>query len=294
MPEAPGTRAERLQREAREVHAPERRPLGYEAVIFDLDGVVTDTATIHSAAWKALFDDYLRPRSGRRGEPFRPFSIEEDYPTHVDGRPRYDGVRAFLVSRGVDLPFGDPEDPAGGETVCGLGNRKDALFAEVLRREGVRVFKGTVRLIRELTDAGVRLAVVSSSRNTRLVLQRAGIEDLFPVRVDGVVAADLGLPGKPAPDTFWKAAELLQASPSATIVVEDALSGVEAGRAGGFLLVIGVDRRGQADALSAAGADLVVADLATVSPDDLDRWCRAKRQDREGPPREGPPAGTAR
>ena len=235
----------------------------FDAAIFDLDGVVTRTASVHAATWKRLFDDYLRTRSERTGEPFREFT-DADYRARVDGLPRYDGVAAFLRARAIQLPRGDPSDPPDRETVCGLGNRKNALFRQVLDAEGVEAFESTVALIRELRARGVSTALVSSSRNARAVLDRAGLTGLFDVIVDGTDAARLDLKGKPDPDIFRAAAEQLGVLPGRAAMVEDALSGVAAGRAGGFGLVVGVDRAGQREELLRAGADLVVSDLAEL------------------------------
>lgn len=251
-------------------------PAYFDAVIFDLDGVLTDSAKVHAAAWKALFDDYLRERSARYGEAFRPFSVEEDYRSFVDGKPRYDGVRSFLLSREIQLSNGDPTDEPGQETVCGLGNRKDRLFTDILVQKGVEVFESTVRLVRQLKASGVRCGVASSSKNCQRVLEIAAIDDLFEARVDGVVSAELGLKGKPAPDIFLKCAELLRATPRRTVVVEDALSGVQAGRAGRFGLVIGIDRMNLGDELRRDGADVVVTDLLNVSIGIVNAWYRAK------------------
>jgi beta-phosphoglucomutase family hydrolase len=234
-----------------------------EAVIFDTDGVVTDTASVHGTAWARMFDAYLRERAERLGEPFRPFE-PADYLSYVDGRPRFDGVANFLASRGIDLPFGDPSDPPDLETVCGLGNRKNDYFLERLRAGDARPFATTAALIRELRAGGVPTAVVSSSRNMRAVLAAAGLSDLFDVAVDGTDSARLGLPGKPDPALFLEAARRLGIEPGRAAVVEDALAGVEAGRRGGFGLVVGVDRGGQAAALAEHGADLVVADLGEL------------------------------
>ena len=234
-----------------------------EAVIFDTDGVVTDTASVHGTAWARMFDGYLRERADRRGEPFRPFE-PADYLRYVDGRPRFDGVANFLASRGIDLPFGDPSDPPGLQTVCGLGNRKNDDFLERLRAGDARPFPTTAALIRELRARGVPTAVVSSSRNMRAVLAAAGLSDLFDVAVDGTDSARLGLPGKPDPALFLEAARRLGIQPGRAAVVEDALAGVEAGRRGGFGLVVGVDRGGHAAALAEHGADLVVADLGEL------------------------------
>jgi beta-phosphoglucomutase family hydrolase len=240
---------------------PSVTPERFDAVLFDLDGVLTATAKVHAACWKRTFDDFLQRRAHRTNEPFQPFDLQADYENYVDGKPRYDGVRSFLESRGLQLPQGDPDDPPGRETVCGLGNRKDDLFGQALASEGVDVFPGSVAWIRQLRQAGIKTAVVSSSRHCLAVIQAAGISHLFDARVDGQLADDLKLAGKPAPDTFLKAAHMLGVQPQRAVVVEDALAGVEAGRNGGFGLVIGVDRKGDADALRAHGADVVVSDL---------------------------------
>lgn len=236
----------------------------FDAVLFDLDGVITDTAAVHARAWKTMFDEYLRQVAADSDEEFRPFTFEGDYKPYVDGKPRYDGVRSFLQSRGIDLPEGDPSDPPDRDTVCGLGNRKNELVNSLLEREGVDVYDGSVRLMHQLRDHGVKLAVVSSSRNCVTVLTAAGLLDMFDARVDGVVAAERGLPGKPAPDTFLAAAADLGTTPERAVVVEDAISGVQAGRAGHFGLVLGVDRDGNPGALRSNGADVVVADLAEL------------------------------
>jgi len=230
-------------------------PRRYDAVIFDLDGVVTDTASVHAAAWRRLFDEYLAARPSRVGENHLPFT-DEDYRRFVDGRPRYDGVLAFLASRGIT------EDPSA---IRGLGDRKDAYFTESVAREGVRAFGGTVRLLRALKAAGLRVAVISASRNCAAVLEAAGLDDMFDVRIDGVVAHELGLPGKPAPAVFVEAVRRLGVAPERAVVVEDALAGVEAGRRGGFGLVVGVDRTGHPGELRTHGADVVVTDLAEVA-----------------------------
>jgi alpha,alpha-trehalase len=244
----------------------------YDAVIFDLDGVVTQTAAVHAAAWKRLFDTYLAERAARGGTgpggapdaALRPFDRDADYARYVDGKPRYDGVRDFLASRGIELPWGDPSDPPERETVCGLGNGKNAFFNDEVREHGVKTFPSTIELIHQLRDAGIRVGLMSSSKNTAMVLDVTGTTDLFEVRVDGVVAAEVGLPGKPDPAMYLETARRLGVDAARSVVVEDALSGVEAGRRGGFGLVIGVDRLGQAAALTAAGADVVVDDLAEV------------------------------
>jgi beta-phosphoglucomutase family hydrolase len=233
----------------------------YDAVLFDLDGVLTDTAAVHARAWKTMFDDFLRDWANRHEQPFEPFTIERDYKTYVDGKPRYDGVRSFLHSRGIELPEGTSEDAPDMETVRGLGNRKNDLVNRLLDDEGVIRYEGSVRLVEQLREQGIKLAVVSSSKNCAAVMEAAGIAHLFDARVDGVVAAERGLPGKPAPDTFLAAAADLGATPERAVVVEDAISGVQAGHAGGFGLVIGVDREGHPEALRSNGADLVVSDL---------------------------------
>jgi alpha,alpha-trehalase len=235
-----------------------------DAVLFDLDGVLTATATIHAACWKRTFDEFLSRRAEGTGETVRPFDKDSDYKLYVDGKPRYDGVSSFLESRGIELPYGDPSDPADRETVCGLGNRKTDMVARVLEEEGVEAFEGSVALVRRLRDEGIKTAVVSSSNNCEAVLRAAGIAGLFDAVVDGGVAVRLGLPGKPAPDTFLEAARRLGVEPDRAVVVEDALAGVQAGRDGGFGLVIGVNREGDAAALRDGGADLVVSDLGEI------------------------------
>jgi beta-phosphoglucomutase family hydrolase len=232
--------------------------------LFDLDGVLTKTAKVHAAAWKEMFDGYLRERAARTGDEFVPFDAVADYDEYVDGKPRYEGVQSFLGSRGIELPRGGPSDPPAAETVDGLGNRKNEIVARLIREEGVEPYDGSVRYVRAARDNGLRRAVVSSSTNARDVLVAAGIEDLFEVRIDGVVAEREHLRGKPAPDTFVAGARAFGAGPAEVAVFEDALAGVAAGRAGGFGFVVGVDRVGQADALREHGADLVVADLGEL------------------------------
>ncbi|MGV0838039.1 beta-phosphoglucomutase family hydrolase [Mycolicibacterium thermoresistibile] len=236
------------------------------ACLFDLDGVLTDTASVHRKAWKAMFDEYLRARAARTGAPFEPFDIDADYHTYVDGKKREDGVRSFLSSRSVDLPEGDYDDAPAAETVHGLGNRKNALFHQILDAEGVAVFEGSRRYLTEVVAAGLGVAVVSSSANSRQVLEVTGLDRFVQYRVDGVTMREEQLAGKPAPDSFLRAAELLGVAPHQGAVFEDALSGVAAGRAGGFGVVIGVDRVGQAEALRRNGADVVVTDLAELLP----------------------------
>jgi beta-phosphoglucomutase family hydrolase len=239
-------------------------PSGIRACLFDLDGVLTQTARVHAQAWKEMFDAFLRRWSDRNGEPLVPFDPVGDYSAYVDGKPRYDGVRSFLASRDIELSEGDPSDPPSAETICGLGNRKNELVLALLRRDGVQVYEGSVRYVRAVRDAGLDRAVVSASANTREVLKAAGIEDLFEVRIDGVVAAERHLRGKPAPDPFLAAAEELRVPAGEAAVFEDALAGVEAGRTGDFGYVVGVDRVGQREALLEHGANVVVDDLAEL------------------------------
>ena len=234
------------------------------ACLFDLDGVLTETAVVHDAAWARVFDEFLRERAARTGTPFVPFDPVHDYNEYVDGRPRADGVRTFLASRGITLPDGAPDDPPTAPTVNGLGNRKNEVLLAVIRSQGVRAYEGSVRYLRAAAEAGLRRAVVSASANCADVLQAAGIADLLEVRVDGIVAAERGLRGKPAPDTFLAAAQLLGVDPTAAAVFEDAVAGVEAGRAGGFGAVVGVDRVDHADELRANGASIVVKDLSEL------------------------------
>lgn len=238
-----------------------------DAVIFDMDGVVTATATVHAAAWKRLFDAFLRQRAQATGEEFVPFDEHAEYERYVDGKSRYDGVRSFLESRGIDLPDGSPDDPPGTDSVCAMGNDKDTYFMEDVRDHGVRAYDSTVRIVRDLRAAGVKTALVSASRNAVDVLGPAGLLDLFDERVDGILAAELHLEGKPDPATFLEAARRLGVEPSRAAVVEDALAGVAAGRAGHFGLVVGVARAGQTEALRNAGADVVVGDLAELETD---------------------------
>ncbi len=236
----------------------------YDAVLFDLDGVITATANVHFAAWKKLFDAYLRKVSERDGSPFRQFD-GEDYRAYVDGKPRYEGIRCFLESRHIHLPFGEPEDGEEVETVCGLGNQKNRFFNEALRTDGVEVFPTSVDLIHALRGQGMLIAVVTSSKNCATVLEVAGLSELFEVRFDGNDAARDGIAGKPHPDTFLEAARRLGVGAQRAVVIEDAISGVQAGRAGKFALVVGVDRTGDAEGLRANGADIVVKDLAELS-----------------------------
>jgi beta-phosphoglucomutase family hydrolase len=235
-----------------------------KAGLFDLDGVLTDTASVHKRAWKLMFDAYLRERADRSGERFVPFDPVADYQTFVDGKKREDGVRSFLASRAIVLPEGEPDDDPGHETVHGLGNAKNEMFQHTLRTDGVKVFDGSRRYLEAASAAGLGVAVVSSSANTREVLEVTGLDPFVQQRVDGVTMRDENIPGKPAPDSFLRAAQLLDVAPDSAVVFEDALAGVEAGRAGRFGFVVGVDRVGQSDALRANGADIVVTDLAEL------------------------------
>ncbi len=236
----------------------------YDAWLFDLDGVVTDTASVHATAWKRTFDSFLEAHAARTGRPFEPFSIEVDYVRHVDGKPRYEGVASFLAARGIDLPRGTPTSPPDEASVCGLGNRKNVLFNDLLRDDGVAVFATSLELIRRLKELDKRVAVVTSSKNCDTVLEVAGLERLFEAQVDGKLAAARRLKGKPDPETYTVAAGMLGTAPERAVVVEDAISGVEAGRAGGFGLVVGVARSDDPAALRAGGADIVVTDLGDL------------------------------
>jgi beta-phosphoglucomutase family hydrolase len=233
----------------------------YDAALFDLDGVITNTANIHATCWKQMFDEYLRKRAEQSGEAFRPFDVATDYRLYVDGKPRFDGVRDFLTSRGIQLPEGTPEDAAEVETVCGLGNRKNNLVNHVLADVGVEPYEGTVQFIHQLRRDGFKVAVVTSSQNCTAVLKAAKLDDLFEVQVDGNIIHAQHLAGKPAPDTFLLAAKLLGVEPARSIVIEDAISGVQAGANGNFGLVIGVARKGNVEELQQHGAHLVVNDL---------------------------------
>jgi beta-phosphoglucomutase family hydrolase len=239
-------------------------PDGITTCLFDLDGVLTQTAKVHAKAWKQMFDQYLHARSERTGEPFREFALPEDYEEYVDGKPRRDGVRSFLASRGIDLPLGAPDDPPDAETIYGLGTRKNDLVLKLIRDEGVEAYDGSVRFVEQARDQGLRRAVVSSSANCHDVLIAAGIDQLFEAEIDGIVAERDHLAGKPAPDTFLAGARVLGAEPAQAVVFEDALAGVEAGRAGHFGWVVGVDRTGHAAALREHGANVVVKDLSEL------------------------------
>jgi beta-phosphoglucomutase family hydrolase len=236
----------------------------YDAVLLDLDGVITDTANLHAACWKQMFDEYLQKRATQRGEAFRPFDLATDYRLYVDGKPRFDGVRDFLTSRGIHLPEGSPDDPPQVETVGGLGNRKNDLVNEVIEDTGVEPYEGSVQFIHHLRRHGFKIAVVTSSQNCTAVLKAAKLDAFFDVRVDGNMILAQQLAGKPAPDTFLMAAKLLGVEPARTVVIEDAISGLEAGAAGNFGLVIGVARKGNAEELKHHGAHLVVNDLGEL------------------------------
>jgi len=239
-------------------------PAEVTACLFDLDGVLTQTAKVHAAAWQQMFDDYLRRRAAQTSTAFVPFDPVRDYDEYVDGKPRYDGVRSFLTARGIGLPEGQLDDPPDAETIHGLGNRKNEIVLALIHEQGVEPYAGSVAYVKAARDAGLRRAVVSSSTNCRDVLHAAGIEDLFEEIVDGVVAEREHLRGKPAPDTYLAGARALGVEPARAAVFEDALAGVQAGRAGHFGCVVGVDRVGQAEALRAHGADVVVRDLSEL------------------------------
>ncbi|MCE2487010.1 MAG: beta-phosphoglucomutase family hydrolase [Desulfurellaceae bacterium] len=239
-------------------------PERFEAVLFDLDGVLTATAKVHAACWKRMFDEFLQHQARCDNSVFVPFDIRTDYPRYVDGKPRYEGVQSFLAARGLCLPYGNPDDPPQRRTVCGLGNRKNDLIQTVLAADGVETYPDALSVVRAMRAWGLKTAVVSSSRNCPAILEAAHMADLFELRLDGGMAADLKLKGKPAPDTFLAAARQLGVPPQRAVVIEDALVGVQAGRAGGFGLVVGVARRaqaGEAQALREHGADIVVTDL---------------------------------
>jgi len=238
-----------------------RLPETIRACLFDMDGVLTDTASVHAEAWKRMFDEYLRERLGPDAEPF---DIARDYGQYVDGKPREDGVRDFLASRGIELLEGTADDPPDADTIYGVGKRKNVLVLKLIEERGVDVYEGSVKFVDAARAAGLKTAVVSSSANTKLILDSAGIADRFEARVDGVTLATENIKGKPAPDSFLRAAELLEVPPAEAAVFEDALAGVAAGHAGGFGVTVGVDRHGQPDALREHGADIVVSDLAEL------------------------------
>jgi beta-phosphoglucomutase family hydrolase len=239
-------------------------PDGVAACLFDMDGVVTQTATVHAAAWKEMFDEFLAEHAKETGTKFVPFDTHHEYDAYVDGKPRLDGTRGFLESRGIDLPEGSPDDPPGKPTLYGLSNRKNDIVLAKIASGGVQVYDGTIRYIKTVRAAKIATAIVSASANTKQVLESADIEDLFDVRIDGVIAKERGLRGKPAPDTFLAAAEALKVPAAHAVVFEDAQAGVAAGHAGHFALVVGVDRVGQAAELKEHGADVVVKDVADL------------------------------
>lgn len=240
------------------------KKLSFEAVIFDMDGVITKTALTHAAAWKKMFDKYLRKREEEHGEKFVEFTHAGDYLPYVDGKPRYKGVSDFLKSRKIDIPFGDSSDAPGVETCCGLGNSKNDAFNDVLDQEGVEVYPSTVALINDLKAVGIKLGVASSSKNCKPVLERVDLLDVFEARVDGVVSAEMGLHGKPEPDIFTTACDIVKADYSKSIVIEDAVSGVQAGIKGKFGLTIGIARENNVNELQEAGAHIVVEDLEEI------------------------------
>ncbi len=248
----------------------------FKAVIFDLDGVITKTAKVHSLAWKRMFDDYLRLREKKYGEPFKEFIHENDYLPFVDGKPRYKGVESFLISRGITINFGDPSDSPATETICGLGNMKDRTFNTVLANDGVQVYDSTVSIIRELKNLGIKLGVASSSKNCKPVLEAVGLLEMFETRVDGIVSVELNLKGKPEPDIFTTACDNLKVKYKNAIVVEDAVSGVQAGAKGNFGLVLGIARENNEEELRGNGADRVIRDFSEITLDDLEIWFTKK------------------
>ncbi len=254
-----------------------KHPLDFDAAIFDMDGVLTQTAAVHSLAWKRMFDEYLRLRERNHGEKFREFTHAGDYLAYVDGRPRNQGVATFLKSRGIELPFGSPEDSAGTESVCGLGNRKNVLFNQIISNEGVRLYDSTVILIQDLLRAGVKVGLATSSKNSAVILQKTRTSFLFATVVDGLVSEKLGLKGKPEPDIFTTASDSLGVACARAIVIEDAVSGVQAGAKGGFGLVIGVAREDNEEELRANGADMVVRDMAETTIEKINLLVKAKR-----------------
>lgn len=244
----------------------------FKAVIFDLDGVITQTARVHSLAWKKMFDGYLKLRQNKYGEQFKEFTHERDYLPFVDGKPRYQGVESFLISRGINLEFGDPSDSPDAETICGLGNKKDSTFNAILASEGVSVYDSTVNMIKKLKSCGIKLGVASSSKNCKAVLKAAGLLELFDTRVDGVVSIKLKLKGKPEPDIFTTACDNLRVGYKKAIIVEDAVSGVQAGSKGNFGLVLGIARENNKHELKINGADKVINDFSEITIDYLEKW----------------------
>lgn len=257
------------------MHKP-RNKHHFTAVIFDLDGVVTDTAAVHSSAWKRMFDEYLQSYALKTDTPYKKFSHLEDYLPYVDGKPRYKGVESFLLSRGIYLPYGDPTDPPDRETICGLGNRKNQIFNQAVAGGAVKVFESTVVFIQQLRSNGIRVGVASSSKNCQTVLDSVGLLDLFETRVDGVVSAELGLKGKPEPDIFTTACDNLGVLYNQAVIVEDAVSGVQAGRNGGFGLVLGIAREDNSDKLKRNGADIVINDMREIDIQAIDEWLSSR------------------
>jgi len=260
----------------REENMTEPTKYSFDTVIFDMDGVITTTAIVHGVAWKETFDEYLRLREERDGEPFREFTHEGDYLPYVDGKPRYIGVKSFIESRGISIPHGDPGDGPEKETHCGLGNRKNVKLLEILKRDGAGVYEPAVALVEDLKAKGIRVGVASSSKNCELILTAAKVVELFETRVDGIVSAEMGLKGKPYGDIFTNATARLGGTPARAIVVEDAVSGVQAGQDGKFGLVLGVARENNEQELAENGADVVVTDFSYVDTDQLDKWFREK------------------
>lgn len=250
--------------------------LSFDGVIFDLDGVITKTALVHAQAWKVMFDEYLKKRESEHNEPFKEFTHRADYLPYVDGKPRYQGVESFLKSRNISIPFGSPEDEAHQETVCGLGNRKNIKFKEVLDTEGIERYDSTIQLLQDLKDHNLHIGVASSSKNCQYVLQKTNLEHYFETRVDGVVSAELGLNGKPSGDIFVKAAENMDVDPKRCVVVEDATSGVQAGVDGGFGLVIGLARENNMQELKSNGADIVLEDFDGALTEQIEQWFKEK------------------
>lgn len=246
--------------------------VSFDAVIFDLDGVITQTALLHAEAWKRVFDEYLHLREKRDGEKFKEFDYESDYLAYVDGKPRYEGVKSFLASRNISLPYGNPQDPPDKETICGIGNKKNLEFRNLLKTKGVKIYPSSIEFIKALKKEGVKVGIASSSKNCQPILKSAGIEELFETRVDGVVSAQLSLKGKPEADIFTTAVRNLGCHAGSSIVVEDAISGVQAGRNGGFGLVLGIAREGNESELYSNGADIVVKDLKEIDLQDLESW----------------------
>lgn len=244
----------------------------YDAVIFDVDGVITNTALVHAQAWKAMFDDYLRLREKRNKEPFKEFTHEHDYLPFVDGKPRYKGVQSFLEARGIHIPFGDPTDGVEKETACGLGNKKNINFKEILEKDGVQVFEFVTAFVKDLKAHGVHVGVASSSKNCQMILEKAGLDSFFETRVDGIVSAQLGLKGKPESDIFTTATKNIGCTPARAVVVEDAVSGVQAGQKGKFVLVLGMAREGNDAALKENGAHVVINNFKGVTAEILDQW----------------------